>query len=80
MQGGTDEEIWIKEFTNDLGRLAQGLVTRMPKGKNTIFFIPRGKVPNDKTVTYGCIVVEIRPQKGINTPLSSNSARIQTRI
>ena len=43
--------------------MSQGLVTRMPKGNNIIFLIPRGKVPNGKTFTYGVIVEEIIPQK-----------------
>ena len=35
---GVDKEVWIKSFANDLGRLAQGVGTRMPTGTNTIFF------------------------------------------
>ena len=35
----------------------------MPYGTNTIFFIPKDKVPAGRTVTYGRIVAEIRPQK-----------------
>ena len=35
----------------------------MPSGTNTIFFIPKDKVPAGITVTYGRIVAEIRPQK-----------------
>ena len=35
----------------------------MPSGTNTIFFIPKEKVPAGRTVTYGIIVAEIRPQK-----------------
>ena len=38
----------------------------MPKGNNTIFFIPRGKFPKGKTVTYGRIVAEIKPHKTEN--------------
>ena len=34
----------------------------MPSGANTIFFIPKDKVPAGITVTYGIIVSEIRPQ------------------
>jgi hypothetical protein len=30
---------------------------------DTIFFIPHEEVPSDRTVTYGRIVVDIRPQK-----------------
>ena len=36
----------------------------MPSGKNTIFFIPKKKVPVDVTVTYGRVVTKIIPQKG----------------
>ena len=35
----------------------------MPSKTNTIFFITKDKVPASKTVTYGRIVAEIRPQK-----------------
>ena len=35
----------------------------MPYGTNTIFFITKEKVPEVRTVTYGIIVAEIRPQK-----------------
>ena len=46
---------------NELGRLAQGY--KDIKGKDTIFFIPRHKVPKHKKVIYGRIVCSIRPQK-----------------
>ena len=55
--------MWINEFTNELGRMDQVVGTLMPKENNTIFFIPRGKVPNRKMDTYGHIVAEIRPHK-----------------
>ena len=51
------------EFANDPVRLVQREGMNIPKGNNTIFFIPRGKSPNGKTVTYGRIVAEIRPNK-----------------
>ena len=35
----------------------------MPSGTNTIFFIPKGKVPAGRKVAYGIIVAEIIPQK-----------------
>ena len=35
----------------------------MPYGTNTILFITKDKVPVGKTLTYGRIVSEIRPQK-----------------
>ena len=58
---GPDKPIWEKGMCNELGRLAQGY--RDVKGKNTIFFIHRNKVPKNKRVTYGRIVCAIRPQK-----------------
>ena len=63
LQQSQEYKIWIKAFVNDLGRLVQGVGARMPKGNNSIFLIPRGKVPKFKTVTYGRIVSEIRPHK-----------------
>ena len=35
----------------------------MPYGTNTIFFIPKDKVPESRIVTYGRIEAEIIPQK-----------------
>ena len=35
----------------------------MSSGTNTILFIPKDKLPAGRTVTYGRIVSEIRPQK-----------------
>ena len=46
---------------NKLGRLAQGY--KDIKGRNTIFFILKSKVPSNKKVTYARIVCAIRPQK-----------------
>ena len=44
-----------------MGQLAQGI--REVKGKNTVMFIPKSKVPKDKKVTYGKIVCEMKPEK-----------------
>jgi hypothetical protein len=54
--------MWIRSFANELGRLAQGVGTRI-MGTDTIFFIPFARVPTDRTVTYGRIVCDYRPQK-----------------
>ena len=35
----------------------------MTSGTNTILFIPKGRVLEGRTVTYGRILSEIRPQK-----------------
>ena len=60
---GQTKAIWENSFTNEISPLAQGVGTRMPSGTNTIFFIPKYKVAVVRTVTYGRIVAEIRPQK-----------------
>ena len=49
---GPDAHIWIRSLANDLGRLAQGVGTRMPSGTNTVFYIHPSKIPKHKKV--GC--------------------------
>ena len=58
----TTQKTWIRSYSNELGRLAQGVGDRV-KGTDTIFFIPFQDVPADRTVTYGRIVCDYRPQK-----------------
>ncbi len=55
---------WTHSYGNELGRLAQGMPGRA-KGTDTIFFIPRHKVPKERTkdITYGLITCSIRPKK-----------------
>jgi hypothetical protein len=55
---------WTHSYGNELGRLAQGMPSRA-KGMDTIFFIPRHKVPKKRTkdITYGLITCSIRPKK-----------------
>ena len=60
---GPDKDIWKTSLANDLGRLTQGVGTRMPTGTNTVFFIPRSAVPVGRTVTYSQLVASIRPHK-----------------
>jgi hypothetical protein len=60
---GPDKSTWITALANDLGRLAQGVGTRMPTGTNTIVFINRHAVPTGRQVTYGRLVSSIRPTK-----------------
>jgi hypothetical protein len=60
---GPNRPTWMTSFANELGRLAQGIGTRMPTGTNTCFFIPKKQVPTNRTVTYGRIIASIRPQK-----------------
>ena len=60
---GPDRATWTTSYANELGRLANGVGTRMPNGTNTIKFIPSNAVPNGRNVTYGTVVCTIRPQK-----------------
>ena len=53
---GPYKDIWKTSLENDLGRLAQGVGTRMPTGTNMVFFIPRSAVPDGRTVTYSQLV------------------------
>ena len=59
---GPDKDTWTTAFSNDIGRLAQGVGNRV-KGNNTIFFVNHYEFPAGKGVTYGRIVVSIRPNK-----------------
>ena len=54
---------WSTSFANELGRLANGVGTRMPSGSNTIAFIPKHKMPKHKRPTYGRLVCDIRQHK-----------------
>ena len=68
MQGCTqlirtpDIGTWNTAFSNDIGSLAQGVGNRI-KGTNTILFVRRSEFPADERVTYGWIVMSIRPNK-----------------
>jgi hypothetical protein len=53
--------IWERASTNELGRLVQGV--RDIKGTYTIVFIHPSEIPKERTITYGRLVCEIRPQK-----------------
>ncbi len=55
---------WTHSYGNKIGRLAQGILGRA-KGTDKIFFIPRHKVPAERTrdVTYGLITCLVRPKK-----------------
>ena len=53
--------IWMISFSNELGRLAQGICD-VPS-TDTIDLIPHADVPVGTTVTYAQIVCTYRPQK-----------------
>jgi hypothetical protein len=58
------QKIWNTLAANEFGRLAQGVGGRV-KATNTIFFIPKDKVPKDrmKDVTYGSFTCNLKPNK-----------------
>ena len=55
------KKVWETSLANNLGRLAQGVGTRMKKGNNNIRFVARQAVPKDRKVTYARLVAELRP-------------------
>ena len=60
---GPDAAIWKTALANDLGRLAQGVGTRMQKGTNTISFIHPKDIPKNKKITCVKLVSSMRPLK-----------------
>ena len=54
---------WLRSAANESGRLAQGLSDNCVEPTNTIFFIPRSKVPKHKRPTYTCFVCSYHPPK-----------------
>ena len=46
---GPNGDTWIKSLANDLGRLSQGVGTRMPTGTNTVFFVYNEADPSTNT-------------------------------
>ena len=45
-------DTWIKALAKNLGRLAQGVGTRMPTGTNTVFIVAKSAIPHGRKVTY----------------------------
>ena len=60
---GPNSYTWIKALANNLGRLAQGVGTRMPTGTNNILFVAKSDIPHVRKVTYTPMVASIRPKK-----------------
>lgn len=58
---GKDKVDWIRSFSNELGRLAQGI--RDIKGTDCITFICHKDIPIGHKIAYARIVCNIRPQK-----------------
>ena len=56
---GPRADIWRTALSNELGRLSNGVGTRI-KGTNTIEFIHKSDVPSHKIVTYANLVCDHR--------------------
>ena len=54
---------WETRFSNDIGRLAQGVGTLMKTGNKNILFISRSKVPSGRNIMYVNPVCEYHPHK-----------------
>ena len=63
---GPHKTTWTNAFANELGRLASGVGTRIPKGTNTIQFIHVSQIPHNTRPTYGHLVTTVRPNKTEN--------------
>ena len=50
-------------MANDIGRLAQGVSTHIPRGTNTVFYVPKSSDPSNRKVTYARMVSTIRLHK-----------------
>ena len=59
----TTRGTWLRSAANEFGRLMQGLSDNRVESTNTIFFIPRSKVPKHNRPTYTRFVCSYRPQK-----------------
>jgi hypothetical protein len=57
------KESWAKSAENEFGRLAQGLIDSRVKGTNTIKFICKDQVPNNKDMMYGSFNCDFKPNK-----------------
>jgi len=57
-------KVWAHSAANEFGRLAQGVGTRI-KGTNTIHFIQKNQVPQDRArdVTYGSFSCDFKQNK-----------------
>ena len=57
---GSEKSIWIKSLANDLGCLVQDVGSRMPMGKNTLYFCHPSQTPSDCKVTYAKLVAPLQ--------------------
>ena len=60
---GIDSKKWIQGCSNEMGRLASGVLPHMKSGSQTIHFIHPSEKPSDRRATYLRIVAELKPHK-----------------
>ena len=63
LRKGNDKTLWYTIFANKLGRLLNGVGTRMTTGTNNLRFRRKSDAPSNKKATYGRIVLFTRLQK-----------------
>jgi hypothetical protein len=63
LRKGPDGKEWTASASNEIGRLAQGVMPHMPNGTNTMHFIPPSRLPVGRKATYLRIVASHRPLK-----------------
>ena len=66
MRDNVLSQIWCTAFGKEFGNLAQGDNRTGEKGTNSLFVMTHEqilRIPKDKVVTYGRIVIDYRPQK-----------------
>ena len=65
MQDPKHRETWKKSSANEFGRLTQGLKDGRVKGTNTMRYIKKNQIPQDrrKDITYARFVCDYRPNK-----------------
>jgi hypothetical protein len=60
---GPDAALWRQGSSNEIGRLAQGILPHMPSGTDTIHFIAPSALPPGRKPTYLRVVAELKPHK-----------------
>ena len=60
---GSESKKWIQGCSNEIGRLASGVLPRTKSGSKMIHFIHPSKKPTDRRATYLRIIVELKPHK-----------------
>ena len=60
---GPEGAQWSQGASNEIGRLAQGVLPHMPTGTDTIHFIEHTELPVGRKPTYLRVVAEYKPNK-----------------